>query len=683
MNFETATQKTAISKTSPPTVSTSTVLPHSKRRHGGEFRRWPALCVIVVLLVLMGIVDVTDSANSSSQTTSNSTSVVFGSSDSLLQDISEPDLTSQAVTWYCPVGWISPSRGVTSELIVVNSQETSIGMWVSFFPSRFEEGLEGRTVATQGYVLRVEVPAFTSERVAIPESIIASEETLATTSTETLDETFDEPPAETPGAGNAGNSAVSNRPLDEIFISALVELDTPGASVSQVVVDSSGRSLSQCVQDVSNQWYFAGGTTTIDARYILSLFNPFSEAAVVDVTFATDTGRLAPTTYSGLIVAARSSLFLEVGTEVVRRAQVATSVNIRTGHLVAAQLQTFDGSAGLAGTNILVGSAGVSKQWIFPYESGEGEPTAYLIYNPGDSEARVEVDFRLDFGSELPAELLVPAGQRVVLAINVDQAASPLPFYLPTEQEAVPVTLEGVHWAVVRSLTEVGVVAEQLWGGGELLTAPTQPTQPTQRPASDPELEELAEGELLDQELADDELADDELAGDGLPDSEQTDSEQTDSEEPDSEEPADTATDESEEPDTSTTDESEEPTIINTPVAEVTEPAPIYKSAYQKAGLTHAATSHVAFAQIADGVFLPEVSDSPDGILSESVAIANTSNATISRVIVGEERYELAPRRRILLNIQGIEVVQASTPVVVAPGYAVSEFRTVPEVFSN
>lgn len=559
------------------------------RRRSGV-RRWPALSVIGVLLALLGVVDIADRADSSAS------------------EDAEISTAGEAVTWYCPAGliWQDASSSTMSSTVVVNPSAEQAGMWVTYFPSSFREGAEAwRTYADQGSVQRVVVEPQTSLEIAVPDELL-------------------------PADGS------------ELFLSVLVELDRPGATVAQAMnTETDGiaeRTLLPCAEDVSASWYFAAGTTTADARFMLGLFNPFPEAAVADVFFATDNGRRTPTRYEGLIVAARSALYLDAGVEAARWQQLATTVQTRSGQLVAAKLQIFDGSQGIQGISMGAGAPAVSKQWLFPFGSIQDEPAAYLVYNPGSEEARVEIDFRLDFGSTPPLELLVPAGQQVAVRVNASAEGNP-PFRLSEEIAPVDVSLNSRHWAVVRTLTEAGVVAEHLRGGGAELSSA----------ASD------ANGELGTEELGtgETEASETEAGEAGSAGAEAVEAE----------------------------DSGEDAGILD----ELgTVPLERRTAARAEMGIAEAATVHAVFGAIV----CADAACPPDRELA--VAVANPSSSTISRVQINGEFYELAPRRRIVVEVprygragQGAFELQASAPVAVSPGYPNPDFRTVPEVFNR
>lgn len=195
-------------------------------------RRWPVLSVIGVLLALLGVVDIADDRDDAA------------ANEDTVSEIAVP---REVVTWYCPAGLVS--QDVSSSTVVVNPSTEPAGMWITYFPSSFREDSEAwRTYANQGSVQRVVVEPRTSLEIAVPAELIPSDGS-------------------------------------DMYLSVLVELDRPGATVTQTMT-SHERMLLPCAEDVSDSWYFAAGTTTADARFMLGLFNPFPEAAVADVFFA-------------------------------------------------------------------------------------------------------------------------------------------------------------------------------------------------------------------------------------------------------------------------------------------------------------------------------------------------------------------------------------------------------------
>lgn len=596
-------------------------------------RRWPTLGIIAVLVLLMVIVDLVDDSPEPAAAPPASSPAADGGLAAGTSEVS----ASEAASWYCPSGWLAPQQGISTSLVVINPDAEAVGMWVTYYPNVFEGGglSEANSQATRavaGRVEREEAPAAGSLSITIPNSLI--------------------PPDAT-----------------EIFVSVLVELDRPGASVIQVLLDGSGRSMSACAEGAASQWYFPTGTTTSDAHLVLGLFNPFPDSAVVDVEFTTEEGLRSPTAYSGLIVAPNSALYLDAGSQAPRWPQLSTSVTARSGQLVAGRVQVFDGSRGLQGVSLALGAPALRQQWVFPAGAGAGEPTAYVIYNPGSENARVELDFRLDFGSVTPTELLIPAGQQYAVSVNVGGGAGEggegegagtgagggagggdtvLPFYLPAQTTVAGVVLDEQHWAVVRTLSGSGVVAEQLRGGGHPVVM-----------ASDDEAETQTEGQ---DDVSDDTAETDDVAGAEA--------------DADADADADTAAD---------TDAGAEPEVgILDELAEIAEPDVILRAAFGELGFAVAATKYIALGTFSSG---PVVESEPGvfTIASPGIVIANPSAATIARItnLATGDELELGPRRKVFLENASIVVLESSTPVVVAPGYGQPDSRQIPEVFNR
>ncbi len=256
----------------------------------------------------------------------------------------------------------------------------------------------------------------------------------------------------------------------EVFVAAEVRLDAAGGVVTQAVAGPGADDAGECVTAASPEWHVAAASTRRDAQARLSLLNPFSDDAVVDITFATDEGRRDPVAYQGVVVPASALLVLDLGSEVARRSQVALSVVARSGNLAASLLQTFNGDLGLSGVSLRAGSPSPQEQWLFPLGvvgADAGAANSFVVYNPGGVEARVdlavEVDAALQARGVPPFELTVPPGQRVEVT-----------FFPPPATEVHPVSALDVvaattrvppserYWVSVRSFNSVPVVAERL-----------------------------------------------------------------------------------------------------------------------------------------------------------------------------------------------------------------------------
>ncbi|HEX6310958.1 MAG TPA: DUF5719 family protein [Acidimicrobiia bacterium] len=214
----------------------------------------------------------------------------------------------------------------------------------------------------------------------------------------------------------------------------------PGAVVEvfggQVVVEHAVRSgddlaVGPCARGAGTEWLFAAGTTVRGTELMLSLFNPFGDDAIVDLTFLTDAGVQSPEGGEALSVPRHTRVTIPVHDLVQRQAEVATSVSARTGRVVAEQLLTSDGSEIPAGLGLSLGAAAPADSWAFPYGFvSAGRTHAVSVANFADTGTEVEVSVALgDAGADGEGEgegdagavepQTVPIGPRSVSVVDV------------------------------------------------------------------------------------------------------------------------------------------------------------------------------------------------------------------------------------------------------------------------
>lgn len=229
------------------------------------------------------------------------------------------------------------------------------------------------------------------------------------------------------------------------WAAALVDVDGGQVAAELVVRGPLGSDASACSARASDRWYFADGVTAKDASLVLSLFNPFPEDAIVDLSFSTDQGRAAPAAFRPVVVPGRTLVVREIGEHVRRRNAISTTLAVRTGRVVAAQTQTRT-AAGLAGLSVSLGAPSLGTTWHFPNGVvADGTAEHFAVSNPGTSEATVLFQVIADEGVVEDFERTVPARGRVEVVLN--------------EEVGVP---RGVgHATTVRSLDGVPVVASR------------------------------------------------------------------------------------------------------------------------------------------------------------------------------------------------------------------------------
>lgn len=234
------------------------------------------------------------------------------------------------------------------------------------------------------------------------------------------------------------------------IVSALIEADGGGLVVEHEVVSQHGRDAKPCSTSAGTTWHFAWGNTTVDARELLVLFNPFPDDAIVEGVFSTEAGIREPQRFGGLVVPGRGTIAVDLGDDVARRSEVAATITARSGRVVVDRILRLNGSAG-RGLTVQTGVPEPQQQWVFPYGYvGENVSEQFVVYNPTDVLAEVEIVTELadpdTNGGVEPLQLSVPPGTHVTTN--------------PAADERIP---GGVaHRSVVRSANGVPVVAERV-----------------------------------------------------------------------------------------------------------------------------------------------------------------------------------------------------------------------------
>lgn len=210
-----------------------------------------------------------------------------------------------------------------------------------------------------------------------------------------------------------------------VAAAAVVDLQSGQVAAELSIFGPQGDTdTTQCASSGSGEWYFPDASTARDASLLLSLFNPFPEDAIADLSFSSDQGRAAPADLQGLVVPAGSLVVKDIADHVRRRESLATTVRVRTGRLVSAQTlgRTV---AGRTGVSLTLGAPSLAPLWHFPDGLATGAVVErFSLYNPGPREAEVALEVNLDEGVAEPFEIRVPAADRVTVTLN-DEARVP------------------------------------------------------------------------------------------------------------------------------------------------------------------------------------------------------------------------------------------------------------------
>ncbi|MDX2379687.1 MAG: DUF5719 family protein [Acidimicrobiia bacterium] len=236
------------------------------------------------------------------------------------------------------------------------------------------------------------------------------------------------------------------------FAAVVVELDGGLGFVEQRAEHPAGDSVAPCANAPSSEWYFADGFTVDGSIETLILSNPYDDAVVADLAFATLAGESTPAAFQGFTIPPQSVKTVRIA-ELGARDEpiIATQVTATSGLMVVGRAQHYLGG-GRLGYDVSLGSPALRDQyWFADGERGDGISESYSIYNPTDHDVDVDVIFlglpvEANFGDVAP--IIVPARAVVVFDPYDEVAGASIP--------------DGRHAAVFSAPGEPSIVVERV-----------------------------------------------------------------------------------------------------------------------------------------------------------------------------------------------------------------------------
>jgi hypothetical protein len=177
-------------------------------------------------------------------------------------------------------------------------------------------------------------------------------------------------------------------------VAATVDLNGGGVLVTETIAGSAGWTEAACSRSTADQWYFASGITEQGDTLTMALFNPTATDAVVDMSFVTPSGLSQPEPFEGIVVRPGSLVVEEIDSYVQDASSVSTVVTVRTGSVVAAELQdaSADGSHGLS---LRLGVPALASSWSLPDSvDAAGGTSSLTVFNPTGRIDRVRLTVR-------------------------------------------------------------------------------------------------------------------------------------------------------------------------------------------------------------------------------------------------------------------------------------------------
>lgn len=241
-------------------------------------------------------------------------------------------------------------------------------------------------------------------------------------------------------------------------VSVVVEADGGDVTAAQRYEAEGGAGVVPCSSRASTQWYFAAGSTDRGADEHLIVFNPFPDPATVDVTYFLPDGLRRPERAQGIPVPGGAAVNIRVGDTQDRVLTIGAAVTTRTGRVVVARVQSFDGTGEVGATgappqglSLTIGNPWASDDFVLADgRFGEGLATQVVVTNPGPHDSSVRLEIQLDQpdvnGQPTPLTLKLPANSWKVLG--------------PDELRQLP---PGVPFSVRGRVTSGGPVVAEAW----------------------------------------------------------------------------------------------------------------------------------------------------------------------------------------------------------------------------
>ncbi|MEM9035709.1 MAG: DUF5719 family protein [Actinomycetota bacterium] len=312
--------------------------------------------------------------------------------------------TGSPPVWYCPTLRLTETTGEEGEATGVTVEGTLV--LVNPSPMSIDADVTVRGGSSPAELVEVEVPEYS--HVELPVADLASDPIVA----------------------------------------AVVESSSDRLVVARQVDGVLGRDVVPCLDRIDREWFVASGSTAGDADLVYTVFNPLSEDAVIDLELVTEveTGLVPGASLQGIVVPAGRVRGIDVGQLARRREAVSARIVVRSGRVAVDRVSSRDGTEGRRGLSLAAASLEPAAEWLLPGARLElGVQQSLVIHNPGERPAEVDIEVQATEAFVEPQQRTVPAEDAIVVPIDESTFGVPL----------------GVdHSIVVRTLTEVPVVAE-------------------------------------------------------------------------------------------------------------------------------------------------------------------------------------------------------------------------------
>jgi hypothetical protein len=233
------------------------------------------------------------------------------------------------------------------------------------------------------------------------------------------------------------------------YASAIVELEGGAGFVEQEAFYPAGNAVASCITQTSPTWYFADGWTIDGSTDTLLITNPSQDKVSVDVTFYSKSGPLTPTQFQGDTIDPQSVKAITIAESGFKDEDtIGVKVEANRGRVITARAQHYLGG-GRLGYTLNLGAPAPSEQvWFADGDHGPGVTEEYVLLNPTDEDATVDVTV-----------LGIPALEGFVPPEPIPVPAHDVVRFDMKDVQGLP---DGRHSIVFATLDEPSIVVERV-----------------------------------------------------------------------------------------------------------------------------------------------------------------------------------------------------------------------------
>ena len=218
------------------------------------------------------------------------------------------------------------------------------------------------------------------------------------------------------GAFDTGTSGSATIPVGDIAAvgsaAALVEFPVPGSATASLTTGTALISAETCSGIPDSQVIVGGGNTINDIPFRLQLMNPYSATASVDIAAFSESGRESNDALRAIIVPAKSSVEVDIGSILSGRATLNLIVEATRGSVVTSA------STEIGGDQAIWRAVAPAQTWYVPFPVFNGTREV-VIASSTPTDVAYQIDVFGPGGLEEPAiEGTIEGGSQAIVDMS-------------------------------------------------------------------------------------------------------------------------------------------------------------------------------------------------------------------------------------------------------------------------